>query len=57
MFLITPVSQFYYGSELWGIFNNNTKLKDTNNIRMHDCYTNYKGETLHLKFCKYILGL
>jgi hypothetical protein len=57
MFLITSVSQFYYGSELWGIFNNNTKLKDTNNIRMHYCYTNYKGETLHLKFCKYILGL
>ena len=47
-----------YGSEIWGIFNaNNTKLKDTNNIQINDCYKNYKGETLHLKFCKYILGL
>jgi hypothetical protein len=47
-----------YGSELWGIFNvNKTKLKDTNNIQINDCYKNYKGETLHLKFCKYILGL
>ena len=38
-----------YGSELWGIFNvNNTKLKDTNNIQINDCYKNYKGETLGL---------
>jgi hypothetical protein len=34
-----------------------TKLKDTNNIQINDCYKNYKGETLHLIFCKYILGL
>jgi hypothetical protein len=47
-----------YGSELWGIFNvNNIKLKDTNNIQINDCYANYKGETLHLKCCKYIVGL
>jgi hypothetical protein len=47
-----------YGSEIWDIFNvNNTKLKETNNIQINDCYKNYKGETLHLKFCKYILGL
>ena len=36
---------------------NNTKLKDTNNIQINDCYKIYKDETLHLKFCKYILGL
>jgi hypothetical protein len=24
---------------------------------LSDCYKNYKGETLHLKICKYILGL
>ena len=47
-----------YGSEIWGLFIvNNTKLKDTNNIQINDCYKNYKGETLHVKFCKYILGL
>ena len=27
---------------------NNTKLKDTNNIQINDCYKNNKGETLGL---------
>lgn len=47
-----------YGSEIWGIFNvNNRKIKESNNIQLDQCFKNFKGETLHLKFCKYILGL
>jgi hypothetical protein len=43
MFLIKTFSQY--------------KTKFTFIIQINDCYKNYQGETLHLKFCKYILGL
>lgn len=49
-----------YGSEIWGVFNvNNNKFKQSQNqnILINDCYKNLKCETLHIKFCKYILGL
>lgn len=47
-----------YGSEIWGIFNiNNAKVKQSNDLLMQHCYKNFIGETLHLKFCKTILGL
>lgn len=47
-----------YGSEIWGIFNvNNIKIKQSNDILIQQCYNNLIAETLHLKFCKTILGL
>lgn len=46
-----------YGSEIWGIFNvNNIKIKQSNDILIQR-YNNLIAETLHLKFCKTILGL
>ena len=29
----------------------------TDDIHLNDCYKYFQGETLHLKFCKSILGL
>jgi hypothetical protein len=47
-----------YGSEVWGIFNvTSAKLSRTDDIHLNDCYKYFQGETLHLKFCKSILGL
>ena len=55
-YTIKPV--LLYGSEIWGIFNiNNAKVKCSNDILMQLCYKNFIGETLHLKFCKTIMGL
>ena len=47
-----------YGSEVWGIFNvTSAKLSKTDDIHLNDCYKYFQGETLHLIFCKSILGL
>ena len=47
-----------YDSEVWGIFNvTSAKLSKTDDIHLNDCYKHFQGETLHLKFCKSILGL
>jgi hypothetical protein len=47
-----------YGSEVWGVFNvTSANLSRTDDIHLNDCYRYFQGETLHLKFCKSILGL
>lgn len=49
-----------YGSEIWGIVNlNNKKFKGTSgtHLSIDEYYKNFKGESLHLKFCKNVLGL
>ena len=47
-----------YGSEIWGVFNiKNNKFNCTDNTQIDDCYKKLKCESLHQKFCKYILGI
>ena len=47
-----------YCSEIWGVFNvNSPKLRKAQFPQLDDCYKNFKGETLHVKFCKFILGI
>ena len=56
--IIKPI--LLYGSEIWGTFNvNNHRFRkdDPTNILVDDCYKNLPCETLHLKFCKFILGV
>ena len=45
-------------SEIWGVFNvNSPKLRKAQFPQLDGCYKIFKGETLHVKFCKFIFGI
>ena len=49
-----------YGSEIWGVFNvNNSKIKscDPRNLDIDTCFKKLPCEQLHIKFCKFLLGV
>ena len=49
-----------YASEIWGSFNvNNQKIRSPNpgDLNLDLCYKNLPCEQLHMKFCKFILGV
>ena len=47
-----------YGSELWGTFNPlSAKIKRQPDLSFDQIYNNLECESLHMKLCKYILGV
>ena len=47
-----------YGSELWGTFNPlSAKIKRHPDLSFDQIYNNLECESLHMKLCKYILGV
>ena len=52
--LIKPI--LTYGSEIWGTFSSSKLLSKQDNYLLN-MYDKLPQEKLHLKFCKYILGV
>ena len=46
-----------YCSEVWGMFNINSKFKKSKDNIIHDLYNDHKIEKLNLNLCKSILGV
>lgn len=53
----TVASIMLYGSEIWGMFNPFTSKFRNGKISLDKIYEKSPAEKLHLKFCKYILGV
>ena len=46
-----------YGSEIWGAVNTTTARFRNRSVQLDELYTKSPCEKLHLKFCRYILGV
>jgi len=46
-----------YGSEIWGCFNPFKKVLKKDDISFDKIYPNLFADKLHIKFCKFILGV
>ena len=46
-----------YGCEIWGSFNPYTAKFRNGSVTLDKIYTNLIGEKMHIKFCKFILGV
>ena len=46
-----------YGCEIWGSFNTTTARFRHGNIPLNKMFSNIVSEKLHMKFCKFILGV
>ena len=46
-----------YGSEIWGFFNPSKARFKKGEVPMDQIYLNPLCEKLHIKFCKFILGV
>jgi hypothetical protein len=46
-----------YGCEIWGSFNSQTARFRNNSLQLDEIYSKALCEKLHIKFCRYILGV
>jgi len=54
----TIVPILLYGCEIWGTFNPSlNRIKKETDFKIHQAYVSIISENLHLKFCKYALGV